>query len=125
MQPSSAQVERAAELKALLSTFSYVYHVLDAPTMSDAVYDSLMAELKSIEAQYPTLITPDSPTQRVGSELLGGFSKVEHKSRMLSLNDVFDVADVEAWVVRIDKLLPNEKHDFFADIKMDGLYSLL
>lgn len=113
--------ERALELKKLLSTYSYEYHVLDAPTVSDAVYDSLISELKTIEAQHPELVTPDSPTQRVGNELLGGFQKVQHRSRMLSLNDVFDVSEVEAWVVRMDKLLPGTKHEFFADIKMDGL----
>lgn len=112
---------RAQELKALLSTYSYEYHVLDSPSVSDAIYDSLMSELKKIEADTPALITPDSPTQRVGSELLGGFKKVQHRSRMLSLNDVFDVSDVEAWVVRMDKLLPGTTHEFFADIKMDGL----
>lgn len=113
--------DRATKLKDTLSTYSYEYHVLDAPSVSDAIYDSLMAELKEIESRNPDLITPDSPTQRVGSELLGGFKKVEHKSRMLSLNDVFDASDVEAWVTRMDKLLPGVKHDFFADIKMDGL----
>lgn len=113
--------KRAEELRGLLSKYSYEYHVLDAASVTDAVYDSLMAELKSIEAQSPELITSDSPTQRVGSELLGGFQKVQHRSRMLSLNDVFDVSEVEAWVVRMDKLLPGVKHEFFADIKMDGL----
>ncbi len=113
--------QRADELRALLATYSYEYHVLDTPTVSDAVYDSLMGELKGIEADHPELITPDSPTQRVGSELLGGFKKLTHRSRMLSLNDVFDTAEVEAWVVRMDKLLPGKKHEFFADIKMDGL----
>lgn len=112
---------RAEELRALLSTYSYQYHVLDEPTVSDAVYDSLMAELKTIEVAHPELVTPDSPTQRVGNELSGGFAKVAHRSRMLSLNDVFDAADVEAWVVRMDKVLPGTKHEFFADIKMDGL----
>ncbi len=121
MSQNSNPSERALELKKLLSTYSYEYHVLDAPTVNDAVYDSLMAELKTIEAEHPELITPDSPTQRVGNELLGGFKKVEHRSRMLSLNDVFDVSEVEAWVVRMDKLLPGTKHEFFADIKMDGL----
>ncbi|HWT40869.1 MAG TPA: NAD-dependent DNA ligase LigA [Dongiaceae bacterium] len=118
-QPNPA--ERAKELRSLLSTYSYEYHVLDNPSVSDAVYDSLMAELKQIEANDPSLITPDSPTQRVGSELLGGFQKVTHRSRMLSLNDVFDVADVEAWVERMDKALPGRRHEYFADIKMDGL----
>ena len=113
--------ERAHELKQLLSKYSYEYHVLDTPTVADGVYDSLMAELKTLEASDSSLITPDSPTQRVGSELLGGFKKITHRSRMLSLNDVFDVSEVEAWVVRMEKLLPGQKHEFFADIKMDGL----
>lgn len=113
--------ERAKELRNLLAGYSYEYHVLDKPSVSDAVYDSLMGELKEIEAQNPELITSDSPTQRVGSELLGGFQKVQHSTRMLSLNDVFDVKEVEAWVERMDKLLPGRTHEFFADIKMDGL----
>jgi len=113
--------KRAQELRTILAGYSYEYHVLDQPSVSDAIYDSLMGELKTIEAQHPDLITSDSPTQRVGSELLGGFKKVRHATRMLSLNDVFDIKEVEAWVVRIDKLLPGRKHEFFTDIKMDGL----
>ncbi len=116
-QPS----ERATELRALLSDYSYQYHVLDKPVVSDAVYDSLFGELKKLEAEHPELVTSDSPTQRVGGELLSGFTKVPHSTRMLSLNDVFDRSDVEAWVKRTDKLLPGRKHEFFADIKMDGL----
>ncbi|MFZ1301305.1 MAG: NAD-dependent DNA ligase LigA [Candidatus Microsaccharimonas sp.] len=118
---SEATNQRAGELRSLLAGYSYEYHVLDQPSVNDAVYDSLMAELKTIEAEHPELITSDSPTQRVGSELLGGFQKVEHASRMLSLNDVFDASEVEAWVERMDKLLPGRTHEFFADIKMDGL----
>jgi DNA ligase (NAD+) len=117
-QPNEVRVK---ELRALLSKYSYDYHVLDQPSVSDAIYDSLFGELKTLEAEYPGLITADSPTQRVGSELLGGFKKVSHSTRMLSLNDVFDRADVEAWVVRMDKLLPGAQHEYFADIKMDGL----
>lgn len=117
LQPS----QRAAELREVLARYSYQYHVLDQPSVDDAVYDSLFGELKQIESAYPDLITPDSPTQRVGSELLGGFQKVAHNSRMLSLNDVFSRDDVLAWVTRIDKLLPGRLHEFFADIKMDGL----
>ena len=74
-----------------------------------------------VKSEYPELITSDSPTQRVGSELLGGFQKVQHSQRMLSLNDVFDRSEVEAWVKRIDKLMPGSVHEFFTDIKMDGL----
>ena len=113
--------ERSSQLRKLLSQYSYEYHVLDKPSVSDAVYDSLFNELKKIESDHPDLITPDSPTQRVGNKLLGGFKKVQHKSRMLSLNDVFDRQDIEAWIKRTEKLLPGIKHEFFVDIKMDGL----
>lgn len=113
--------ERIAELRELLNRYSYEYHVLDEPSVSDAVYDSLFGELKQLEAENPDLVTSDSPTQRVGNELKGGFAKVQHSSRMLSLNDVFDTHEVEAWVERMDKLLPGASHEFFADVKMDGL----
>lgn len=117
----SDAASRAKELRELLNRYSYEYHVLDKPSVSDAVYDGLLRELKELEAQDPSLVTPDSPTQRVGSELKGGFQKVKHSTRMLSLNDVFDRTEVEAWVKRMDKLLPGSRHEFFADIKMDGL----
>lgn len=113
--------ERIAELRSLLNRYSHEYHVNDAPSVSDAVYDGLFTELKQLEAVHPELITPDSPTQRVGNALKGGFQKVAHSSRMLSLNDVFDRAEVESWVARMDKLLPGSTHEFFADVKMDGL----
>ncbi|MAU33726.1 DNA ligase (NAD(+)) LigA [Candidatus Saccharibacteria bacterium] len=117
MQPK----ERVAELRQLLNDYSYHYHVLDEPIVSDAVYDSLFQELKQLEAAHPDLVSQDSPTQRVGGQLSGGFQKVEHRTRMLSLNDVFDRSEVEAWVQRMDKQLPGSTHEFFADIKMDGL----
>ena len=120
MTPTQRSV-RAQELRNLLNQYSYEYHVLDEPSVEDSVYDSLFGELKQLEADQPELITPDSPTQRVGNALKGGFKKVTHSSRMLSLNDVFDRAEVEAWVQRMDKLLPGRTHEFFADIKMDGL----
>ncbi len=110
-----------AELRALLLQYSYEYHALDTPSVDDAVYDSLMAELKALEVQNPDLITADSPTQRVGAELLGGFRKVEHSTRMLSLNDVFSESDVKHWGERMNKLLGSSAHSFFADVKMDGL----
>lgn len=112
---------RINELRDLINRYSYEYHVHDTPSVSDAVYDSLFGELKALEAAHPELVTPDSPTQRVGNELKGGFEKVRHSTRMLSLNDVFDATEVEAWVQRMDKLLPGRTHEFFADIKMDGL----
>jgi DNA ligase (NAD+) len=113
--------QRISELRELIDKYSHEYHVNDAPSVSDAIYDSLFGELKQLEAEHPELVTSDSPTQRVGNELKGGFVKVSHSSRMLSLNDVFDKSEVEAWVARMDKLLPGRRHEFFADIKMDGL----
>jgi DNA ligase (NAD+) len=113
--------ERLIELRKLIDQYSYEYHVLDNSTVSDAVYDGLFSELKQLETDHPELITPDSPTQRVGNRLLEGFTKVTHRRRMLSLNDVFDPNDVKVWVERMDKLLPGTTHEFFADIKMDGL----
>ena len=113
--------DRVNELRDLINKYSYEYHVDDSPSVSDAVYDSLFQELKQIESNSPSLVTADSPTQRVGNILKGGFKKVHHSRRMLSLNDVFDRSDVEAWVRRMDKILPGSRHEFFADIKMDGL----
>lgn len=121
MKPNNAPAQRAAELRQILSKFSYDYHVLDAPSVEDAVYDGLMGELKALEEAHPELIVPESPTQRVGSELLGGFKKARHQKRMLSLNDVFNEEDVRKWGERINKLLDTQAHTFFADIKMDGL----
>ncbi len=112
---------RYAELKQLLNTYSYEYHVLDTPSVTDAVYDGLIRELRAIEDAEPELITPDSPTQRVGNKPLEGFEKVQHSTRMLSLNDVFDQEDVEAWIKRTDKLAPGRTHEFYANLKMDGL----
>ncbi len=113
--------ERIQRLVGLLNEHSYQYHVMDNPTITDAVYDGLMQSLKQIESEFPDLISEQSPTQRVGSDLIGEFKKVQHSSRMLSLNDVFSKEDVEDWVKRVDKLLPGATHEFFVDIKMDGL----
>jgi DNA ligase (NAD+) len=113
--------QRLEELRKLMAKYSYEYYVLDRPSVSDAVYDGLMRELKNLEEQYPDLITPDSPTQRVGGQPLAKFQKVRHSSRMLSLNDVFSRQDVEAWIKRTEKLMPGRQHEFFCDIKMDGL----
>lgn len=112
---------RLAELRQLMAKYSYEYYVLDMPSVSDAIYDGLMRELKKLEDKYPELITPDSPTQRVGGQPLDKFTKVRHSSRMLSLNDVFSREDVEAWVKRTEKLMPGRRHEYFCDIKMDGL----
>lgn len=117
LQPS----ERIDELRSLINKYSYEYHVHDAPSVDDAVYDSLFTELKDLERAHPELVIPESPTQRVGNALKDGFKKVTHSTRMLSLNDVFDAEEVRAWVARMDKMLPGRTHEYFADIKKDGL----
>ncbi|MDO4902405.1 MAG: NAD-dependent DNA ligase LigA [bacterium] len=117
----TADKTRYADLVRLLNQYSFEYHTLDAPSVSDAVYDSLFSELKKIEAESPELISPNSPSQRVGNAVKGGFEKVTHSTRMLSLNDVFSKEEVSAWFERIKKLDPSLEEDFFADIKMDGL----
>lgn len=112
--------ERAAKLRQVIANYRYEYHVRNNSIMSEAAADALKHELTQIEEQYPGLITPDSPTQRVAGGVLEGFQKVTHRQRMISLNDVFNRGEVEAWIERVDKLLP-ARHEFFCDIKMDGL----
>lgn len=112
---------RAKELRDLINRYSYEYHVLDKPSVSNEIWDSLLAELKKIEAGHPEYITPDSPTQRIGSIVAAGFTKKRHSKRMISLNDVFSRNEVLAWGERMEKLLGGKKHDYFTDIKMDGL----
>lgn len=117
----SQAVERIAQLRTVIDEYRYQYHVLDESTMSEAAADSLKHELSQLEEQYPDLITPDSPTQRVAGVALDKFVKVTHRIPMISLQDVFNRKEVEAWVKRMDKLLPGTKHEFLTDIKMDGL----
>lgn len=112
---------RIIKLRELINDYRYHYHVLDESTMSEAAADSLKHELTELETQYPELITPDSPSQRVAGEPLPGFSQVEHSTRMLSLNDVFSREELEAWEKRIEKLAPGKTNEFFVDLKMDGL----
>jgi len=116
-----SDASRAAELRKLVNQYSYEYNVLDDPSVSDAVYDGTLQELKRLEAANPSLITPDSPTQRISAAPLEKFVKVTHSRPMISLNDVFDRSDIEDWVKRTDKLLPGTEHEFSAELKMDGL----
>src|SRR6476661_9003237 len=100
---------RVQKLRELINDYRYHYHVLDESIMSEAAADSLKHELTQLETEYPELITPDSPTQRVAGQPLPGFTQVEHTTRMLSLNDVFNREEVDAWVTRITKLLPGKE----------------
>jgi DNA ligase (NAD+) len=114
--------ERIYKLKKLINDYRYHYHVLDESTMTEAAADSLKHELTQLETEYPELITPDSPTQRVAGAVSSAFTSVAHSQRMLSLNDVFNEAELKAWEQRILKLLPGvTRLEYFADLKMDGL----
>ncbi len=113
--------ERVEKLRELINDYRYHYHVLDESIMSEAAADSLKHELSQLETQFPELITPDSPTQRVAGAPLPGFKQIEHSSRMLSLNDVFDDSELKAWQARVTKFLPaSAKIEYFVDVKMDG-----
>jgi len=116
-----SDTKRAEQLRKILAQYAYEYYVLDNPSVEDSVYDSLISELKDIESKNPELIVPDSPTQRLLSEPLDKFEKVAHSRPMISLNDVFSRSDIEAWIKRMDKLLPGEQHEYFCDSKKDGL----
>ncbi|MDD5692952.1 MAG: NAD-dependent DNA ligase LigA [Patescibacteria group bacterium] len=116
---------RAAQLRNLLNQYSYEYYVLDQPSIDDAVYDSLNNELKEIEEKYPEIITPDSPTQRVGGKALRKFEKIQHISPMLSLSDVFNIEEIRDWEKRIIKLSGIANLDFFCELKIDGLSTML
>lgn len=121
MNNKTAAKERVEKLRQLINDYRYHYHVLDESIMSEAAADSLKHELSQLEEQYPELITPDSPTQRVAGEPLPGFQQVAHQTRMISLNDVFNEEEVAAWIKRTQKLVGDATLEFFADLKMDGL----
>lgn len=121
MTKQEAEV-RISKLRDEVNHHRYAYHVLDKPEISDAALDSLKHELQKLEEEYPDLITPDSPTQRVGGKALGAFTKVRHAIPMLSLNDVFSQEEVEQWETRIRKIVPADARlTYFGELKMDGL----
>ena len=113
--------ERIIKLRDQINDYRYHYHVLDESTMPEAAADQLKHELSELEEQYPELITLDSPSQRVAGTPSPKFTKVRHSVRMISLNDVFNTDEVEAWADRINKLTPGATTELFADTKMDGL----
>ena len=111
--------KRAEELTELLDKYTYQYYVLDDPEVSDYEFDMLMQELKAIEAEYPELVSPSSPTQRVGGMASGKFAKVEHAVQMASLQDVFSLEQVDAFVERCTEQLPSPEYS--VEPKIDGL----
>ena len=94
-------LERLNELKEKLNQYNYEYYVLDNPTVTDQEYDALMDELIKIEQAHPEWLTSDSPTQRVGGQVLEGFTKIRHQVGMMSLGDIFNQEEVEAFNDRV------------------------
>ncbi|MBI5370146.1 NAD-dependent DNA ligase LigA [Candidatus Uhrbacteria bacterium] len=113
--------ERVEKLRQVIEKHRYAYHVLDEQTMSDAALDSLKHELYQLEQRYPDLVTPDSPTQRVGGKPLAKFHKVKHTQRMLSMEDVFTWEEFAAWNERVLKRSELTHTNFFCMPKLDGL----
>ncbi len=108
-------------VRDLINYHNHRYYVLDSPEISDAEYDTLMRQLQELEARYPQLITPDSPTQRVGEAPLESFVAVEHYLPLLSLANVFSDEDVRAWHQRARNILGRDVNEFVCELKMDGL----
>lgn len=113
--------KRIRKLREEINRHRYLYHVLDKIEISDAALDSLKHELFKLESEFPDLITPDSPTQRVGGEALDKFKKIAHSAPMLSLEDSFSLEEMEEWQKRVQKLVPGRKLDYFCELKLDGL----
>jgi len=109
---------RAAELREELNYHSYRYYVLDDPVVSDEEYDSGMRELTRIEEEHPELVTPDSPTQRVGAPPSEAFQSVQHRVRMMSLDNVFDPDELKAFIRRVENQVGET--DYICELKIDG-----
>src|SRR5215831_4652736 len=112
--------KRSEELREAINHHSYRYHVRDEPEISDFEYDQLVRELEGIEAEFPELITPDSPTQRVGGAPAELFAPVEHRARMLSLDNAFSWEELEAWGKRVERAI-GTKVRYACELKIDGL----
>lgn len=122
--------DRLNRLKEILEKHRYLYYVLDKSDISDEAYDSLFYELEKIEAKYPDLVTPDSPTQRVGGEPLKEFNKVTHSHQQWSFDDVFDLEELKKWEEKVKNFmkkagLENEKLEYCCELKIDGLKIIL
>ncbi|HUF05791.1 MAG TPA: NAD-dependent DNA ligase LigA, partial [Candidatus Binatia bacterium] len=117
--------ERAARLRAQLDEANHRYHVLDAPTISDRKYDLLFRELTELEAAHPELVTDDSPTQRVGAPVEGGFPPVRHETPMLSLGNAFGHEELREFDARVRRGLGRAADDppvtYACELKIDGL----
>jgi DNA ligase (NAD+) len=111
---------RVEELREQINYHNYRYHVLDDPEISDAEYDELMRELKALEEEFPELITPDSPTQRVGARPADLFAPVKHRTKMLSLDNVFSQEELDAWGLRVERVIGKGAR-YACELKIDGV----
>jgi len=114
-------LQRVEDLRRLIRHHDYLYYVLNQPEISDAEYDRLMQELRELEALYPELVTPDSPTQRVGMPPAKEFREVTHREPMLSLQDAFSEEEFLAWYRRVRNLLGDVDFEMTCELKIDGL----
>ncbi len=114
----AAQID---ELRRQIRHHSHRYHVLDAPEVSDADYDHMFRELERLEGEHPDLITPDSPTQRVGAPASDLFAPVQHRQRMFSLDNVESIDELEAWETRMARQLEGDNPGYVCELKIDGL----
>jgi len=121
MNAPPAARDRARALREQLHEHNYRYYVLDAPTVSDALYDGLLHELQDLERQHPELLTADSPTQRVGAPPLKAFGEVHHEQRMLSLDNAFSDEELADFDRRVRELLETDMVEYAAEPKLDGL----
>ena len=112
---------RLLALRQKIDELSYQYYTLDKPTMTDYEYDMLYRELENIEKAHPEWVTPDSPTQRVGSKISGGFEKYTHDRPMLSLGDVFNDDELREFDRRVRSDLGGEALEYVVELKIDGL----
>src|SRR4029434_9549987 len=120
-RPSRDVRQDAAELRRALAHHDYRYHVLDDPEISDAEYDALFRRLQALEAAHPDLVTPDSPTQRVGAAPQSGFATVRHGQQMLSLSNVTTREEMEEFDARVRRLLGRDRVDYVVEPKIDGV----
>ncbi|MEK7227699.1 MAG: NAD-dependent DNA ligase LigA [Patescibacteria group bacterium] len=117
-------IERVKSLRAAIKRHNRLYHTLDRPEISDEAYDALVRELEELEAEYPELAAPESPTQKVGSEVLERFEKVEHTVPQWSFNDAFTEDDIRAFDERVKKLI-GRGFTYTVELKIDGLKVVL
>jgi DNA ligase (NAD+) len=120
--PALKDVEKKIEaLREKIRQHEYLYYVLDDPKISDAEFDKLMQQLKALESEHPALVTPDSPTQRVGGKPREGFVKVPHSSLMLSLDNTYNEEELRDWERRVHELTGRSDVDYVCELKLDGM----